>query len=445
MQEYNTQDEKIAAVKALWREWAISIGTLIAVIAFSTVLPPLVVTIVTLVAAWVLRTWAEAKFNDTSIMGCRRFAAIIARSLFISSLIMAGIDILFHTPLVDQLYEGPQINTSIPFVASLIIFPSALGMSILGRIYHGRSHFCHVCKTTHGYSPDEGFVGNFFHIQTRCQLNLMIYLSLAITVIDVLYYWFYYININISPSDRFFFVIMPVVLYLASLLYIWRHYYAVILDLKEQRDTPTVGVKPTIMRFLIIRDDMLLLDKGVHNLLDTPAECTLDVLYPSEHDAVLVFERMSGLKPSEFKMRRLYDNRTLSYRSTIHHYLVDVVGNYGEKMPEEWKLKGEWATLATIDRLMKMHMLSPALGAEIYRVYTIAMAWKTYDRAGRRQYPIRNYHPTFRLRDISRWDVDYNDLSWLDVASNNQDRRLWHIRRLWRRLFKVIPHSKRVG
>ena len=64
------------------------------------------------------------------------------------------------------------------------------------------------------------------------------------------------------------------------------------------------------------------------------------------------------------------------------------------------------------------------------------MAWKTYDRDGRRLYPIKNYRPTFRFRDFKTWDVDYNDLHWLDVATNNEDKPFYRLRRFWRKNFR---------
>jgi hypothetical protein len=62
------------------------------------------------------------------------------------------------------------------------------------------------------------------------------------------------------------------------------------------------------------------------------------------------------------------------------------------------------------------------------------MAWKTYDRQGRKLYPIKHYRPTFRLRDLKRWTVDYDDLFWLTVATNNQDRPFFRVRKIWQRI-----------
>lgn len=436
MKEYSTKEEKIAAVKSLWREWAIAFGAVTAVVVASTLIDSLWLAPVVLAVAWGLRSWAESTRRDHST-GCMRFAALTASALFVASLIMAAINILYDKWSPGILFDPTTVNPDIPFIASLIIFPLTALVSAIGLINHGKSHFCRVCKTTHGYRPEEGFVGNFFHIQTRRQLSMMICLSIIIAATDWAYYALYYINININSSDRFFFVIIPAVLYLASLAYVGHHYYAVILDIRSQDDSHTTAAKPVIMRFLIIHDDMLLLDRGLHNLLDTPAECTHEIAHVSIIDASSAFSRMSGLNHDDFTITELYHNKSLTYRSTIYHYLVNIPDDINLNDCPAWHLQGQWATLATIDRLMKMHALAPALGAEIFRVYTIAMAWKTYDRSGRRRYPIKNYRPTFRLRDIHKWDVDYNDNTWLDIATNNQDKHMWQLRHLWRRIFNL--------
>jgi len=75
----------------------------------------------------------------------------------------------------------------------------------------------------------------------------------------------------------------------------------------------------------------------------------------------------------------------------------------------------------------------------------MTMAWKTYDRNGRRLYPIRHYRPTFRLRDMPRWDVDYDDQTWFDVAINNEDHRFFRLRSFWNRLTGVFKRKAQPG
>ena len=58
---------------------------------------------------------------------------------------------------------------------------------------------------------------------------------------------------------------------------------------------------------------------------------------------------------------------------------------------------------------------------------------KPNDREGRRLYDIKHYQPTFRLRDLHKWDVDYDDETWLRVRQLNQDKPLWRLRSLFRK------------
>jgi hypothetical protein len=99
---------------------------------------------------------------------------------------------------------------------------------------------------------------------------------------------------------------------------------------------------------------------------------------------------------------------------------------------------GEWCTLDMVDRYSAAGRLSPQLSHELHRIHTIAMAWKTYDHKGNRLYPIKHYRPTFRLRDLPNWTVDYDDLSWLSIAENNEDSRFFYIRKYWRKLFGIF-------
>jgi hypothetical protein len=55
-------------------------------------------------------------------------------------------------------------------------------------------------------------------------------------------------------------------------------------------------------------------------------------------------------------------------------------------------------------------------------------------------YQIKNYKPTFRLRDIRNWDVDYNDHHWMTVTHINEDKLLYPILKIFMR--NATPQSK---
>ena len=52
----------------------------------------------------------------------------------------------------------------------------------------------------------------------------MLWLSLALTMIDWAYYYFFYINVNYNTPDRFYFTFMPAAIYLFSLVYMGVRY-----------------------------------------------------------------------------------------------------------------------------------------------------------------------------------------------------------------------------
>ena len=102
----------------------------------------------------------------------------------------------------------------------------------------------------------------------------------------------------------------------------------------------------------------------------------------------------------------------------------------------------KWFDAYMIDAAMAKGIIAAPLANELFRIHTITMAWKTYDRRGKRLYPIRHYRPTFRLGDLRGWKVDYDDTDWLAVAYNNEDRRFYHMRRFWNRMTNVLARGR---
>jgi len=437
MKDYSSTAQKIATIKALWNEWALTFGAATVTVVASTLVPSIWLAVLVAVISRALNSLA-LYYQKHRRTGCMRFATLMAKALFASAIIMVAINILLHTPLMEKLFNPATINTTIPFIASLIIFPSVAVFCAYGLCRGVNSKFCQRCKEIHGYSPEEGFIGNFFHTQTRRQLRMMLALSLLISVVDWSYYAIFYINVNLNAPDKFFFIVFPVSIYLLSLFYIGQRYFAIAEDItindRINSGTHTLAARENVARFLIVRDDRLLLCPGEHNLFDTPAETSVSKAEGIDDKlATSIFEKLSGVSADKFSVRKLYQNLSKTYQSTFYHYLVEIKGTHGSALPEGWKFRGIWTSLAEIDRLIKLHAISPALGAEIHRVYTLTMAHKTYDAQGRRLYPIKNYKPTFRLCDINKWDIDYDDVSWFDIANNNQDTPFWRLRNLWRR------------
>lgn len=93
--------------------------------------------------------------------------------------------------------------------------------------------------------------------------------------------------------------------------------------------------------------------------------------------------------------------------------------------------------MGNLRQLAQQGLLGRDLVSELMRIYKVAMAWKTYDEKGRRLYVIKHYKPTFRLRDIRKWDVDFNDYHWLAVDRTNEDKFWYPIKRLFNKRMRA--------
>ena len=179
----------------------------------------------------------------------------------------------------------------------------------------------------------------------------------------------------------------------------------------------------TLVRYLLFSGDCLLLSQNDNGDWDTPVLNVIDRTdceLPGEKASAMVEK---DLDSNDFTLRFLYQNGAYAHGANVLHYAVF--------LPEDSAVlpKAMRCSFDDIQRLLMADRLSPYITNELYRIHNITMAWKTYDRRGRRLYPIRHYKPTFRLRDLKDWDVDYNDIVWLRVAGNNEDKPLYHVRR----------------
>lgn len=127
----------------------------------------------------------------------------------------------------------------------------------------------------------------------------------------------------------------------------------------------------------------------------------------------------------------------MTYRNIFHFFaFVD-----NKEDITESKIHGEWFSLGELRQLMMQHLTGNDLNSEMARIYRIAMAWKTYDREGRRLYKFKHYRPTFRIKDIRNWEVDYNDGHWLSVGRLNEDSHLFRLRRFLKRIEDKIRRN----
>ena len=413
-------------VGSLWVNWAVAFGAIALELLLPRLMPKSWLPIPVFALAYAELVYMRTQQQRESL-SCTAMLRVSTLTLFWSAIVMLIINILNSKLLFDNIIDWSNTNKDIPFITCLIIFPTMIVMAL----WVMANGYMQVRQTPLGGGSElrqgNGVVSSLFSRESRYQVQLMLCIAIGFTGVEWWYYFKYYFNVNMNTPDVFFFNWMPIAFYCLSLFFVWSRYQniaAIIGPIAEHARGQGVMV-----RYLILSGDRMLLAINEHDRWDTPAVTHLGSLAATGDEAVReTFARISGCE--NFGMRFLYETGIDNLTPDVKHYAVFLDS---ENYPSKSALDS-WFTLDQIDRFIKTARLSADLTDEIYRIFTITMAWKTYDRQGRRLYPIKHYRPTFRLRDLKDWAVDYGDMSWMSIAEVNQDRPFFRARRLWRKI-----------
>ena len=411
-------------LRKLWSVWAVAGGALAVVLLFPLFLPKVWMPLIALTIGYALSRIA-AYMRHGVLSRCLAMIVVVKLTMYWSALIMLGINILRIYYTLDNFFPWSPTNAKIPFITGLIIFPvlSLLSLFVMLRGYSSKTY-----NITEDTVTGNGVLASVSQSETRYQVQLLLLIGVCMSAVDWWYFFTYYYNVNMNTPDRFFFNYMPIGMYLISLFFVWSRYRnlgAVIGPMTlNPRDR---GLE---VRYLILFDGQLLLQQNEFERWDTPAITFIDTVH-KDNDALIgsSFGNISGIE--DYEVKRLYVTPGFSADSTVEHYAVFVKSNY---IPSHWD-GSEWFSIGQIDGLIKHAEAAPDLADEIYRIYTITMAWKTYDLEGHRRYPIKKYRPPFRLSDLQEWTVDYGDLRWLRVSRNNQDKPFYRARKFFSKIF----------
>jgi uncharacterized membrane protein len=428
--------EKYAALATLLRQWALTWGILSIVVIFDPFVHGLWTAAICLVLGFILDRRSLHRFGRRP--PCLRMMTFGGYALIFSAFIMVTIIMLHKLDLMELLVDeshGAPVNASIPYIASLIIYPAMAG-TMIGALYRfGKHNFCAQCPISHCDVSCARFTLGLVHQEERYQIVISLILSLTLTAVTWAYYFIGYININFNMPDMIFFMVIPVAFTIIATIDLVNRYRVIHTRVNTSTPDFVIRTNTSTLRFLVIKEDRILLDTSIFNPIEKDTPAMVNINYDAtltDEEACREFAKISGIEPSYIK--RLYVSPGPVDRSNTYHFgvvLDDVDG---------LKLSGQWTALDTIDRLWREGLLTMSLIGEIHRVYMVTMAWKTYDINGKRLYPIKNYHPTFKLSNFRDWDVDYSDTTWLKVAENNEDRRLWSVRRFIRKILGSDKH-----
>lgn len=419
---------------SMWRNWSVSMGMACAVIVLSPFVSKSLLPLVALLLVAVLMILMRRNRN-AGRPTCFRVPYIVTCTLFITAALMVLLNLTYNHMEIE--WSGQPLNPDQPFISNLIMAPVFVIVSAVYLAGGMNSRFCRECSAHIGSAADRGFMGRILAKEATMQTRFLFVMSLLIAAVEWGYYFIYFVTVNLNRPDMFFFFWLPVIVYLLSLVYFGFRYYSMWVYYCHNDELSIIERNSSSsLRYLIISGDLLYLKKSDrigdkdYGEYDTPARIQLPFRSRiTEYDAKTDFKMLSGV--SDCFMRFLYESSNLCTLNNAFHYLCYLDD---KSMIEGSRISGgEWLSLSAVDRLMRDRSLSYDLSAEIMRIYKVAMAWKTYDRQGRRLYKIKNYNPTFRFCDIKDWDVDFNDRNWLLVSANNEDRPFFRLRRLWQK------------
>lgn len=363
-----------------------------------------------------------------------RVAGAVGTALILSAAVMVAI--LWVGDQWEPGWLKPQPrNHSIPYIAILIVAPMMALTSFWQRWCASSIAERERYRVKFGTYAERDFLEKLYMQESSLQLETLFAISLAVGVAAWVYYFKFYINVNINSPDTFFFVIAPSVLMAASWVYFFRRYRGMWSYYCRNEELDRESGFHTDVRYLVVAGDSLYLTpESPGSPTDTPVKCHLP--FTTRFDDFFALDRfksLAGVTPEKIRFAYI-DENTVTLSNTLHY----ICFFDSEDKLDGIKVPGAFYSMERVWRMVRDGEASPVLESELRRIYTVAVTWKTYTPSGMRLYAIRNYRPTFRLRDMHKWDVDYNDKNWLAVATVNQDKPFWRVRKFLCRYFNVI-------
>lgn len=429
----------------LWLNWVLGLGSVTLLILLSLWVKPLYMPFVAFGMQFIL--FLMIKWNrEKKLPVCYVYPFVVSRTLFWSGVVMLVINILYSRWFSHIIFDQNTINHEIPFICSLIVSPIAFACCLWAHTHQRTLSFCRDCKMRSGTPAERGFLGMIFTREGQYQIFVAMWIAIGVCATAWPYYLLTYVNDSLTVPDRFVFFWMQLFLWLASIVYmglrylgIWAYYC------QNIEGSPTRHGRSTQLRFIVICDNMICLrhpqvgaevaEPGAH-YFDTPESSFIPWRenVPMT-DAITAFRNHTDIFDTD--IRFYYSNISGNADCNIFHYFAFLTASQREKFSAE-NPDCIWVTFRDVAKMINDHRLAPLMSAEITRLYTMAMAWKTYLPNGKRRYRIKHYKPTFHLEDIKTWDVDFNDPTWLYVADNNQDTPFYTFRRFWRKYINGV-------
>lgn len=415
----------------MWRNWVVPVGLMTLIFFVTLIVPKYAVCTVCAICALVLYYISKrrAKKIDLRMLVSTPGQIVIVLAL---SAVALFLTVYMTSDYEGYEYSGQEFNPDIPVVAPIVILLITVIVTGTGLILklNQRRMRAYTASSTARTSLTM-HRARMLNREATYHARMLFWVSLSLLIIGCIYRLTLYINDGYSTRDIAVFAVVPALTFLGTLIFLALRYYALFTYYCRNDFLRVIDQGgATRVRYLIINNDRIYLRKldieGVVRY-DTPVTYTLPYRRKiMQFDAITLLRDTSGLDTRYVDIMEAYESAKTEVMHNEFHFFCFA------RMPHNIESAfegGEWYTLGNVKRLYDHGILTPDFVAELHRITTIVLAWKAYDRNGQRLYKIRNYRPTFRISDLGKWDVDYNDLHWLTVARLNQDKPFFRLRR----------------
>ncbi len=436
----NLRHENLEGIFRLWLNWVMVAGAISLLVVLSLWMPPAAVPVVAIMIQMGFFMLVKAN-RRKKLPSCYILPFLAARIFFWTAVVMVVVLMLYSRHLIETIFEGDTINTEIPFITVLVIGPVTVAVTLFAVVRGGKLRFCRDCKIRNGFPAERGFLGNLFSQEGKYQTRMLLNVSALVTLVGWVYYFLAYVNVNLNEPDRLVFFWTPLAVFVITIVMMAVRYMGLCNYYEEHFEGSGQQMRrSTLIRFIIIADNTIVVrppqadpDMNI-NFADTCYDTPASLIIPHRQkigldEAHSIFRDLMGINA---EIRPMYVTDNGNADCNIFHFICFL----SEKEASSLALARPeliFASIYQMGRLIDTRQTAKLLSAEVYRLHTMAMAWKTYDSQGQRRYRIKHYQPTFRLRDVHKWQIDYNDNNWLSVNEFNADKPFYRLRRFWKK------------
>lgn len=423
-----------------WKNLSVGLLSIIAIMAFSKLLPFYLSPIIALIGAAVLYTML---YNNK--LGGNQSCMLVPYSIFFCLISYSFVTIILNVLYAWGIILPPRelVFFNDPYVPSLMMNPICFLTILVMYVRRNKLNICTDCQLHRGNAYERGKLGNILNYESHFQLRNLLVLFGILSVIVWVYYLVFYINITVNARDWYMFTWLTIIAFVIDEVYFMFRYYNLYLDLKENNEIITPSelrdmTAKTYLRFYVVCGNNIYVDtqavdpkRPFQTIMDTPFFTKRSVNGITIPEVKRIIGKMTGVDGGDLRFffgRKLPD---LDRHSLLRYfYFLDgEIADY-----PDLRVRGEWMDFDKIKRIYSTapSKLSSIAVADITRLATIILTEKIFDEHGFRKSKIRNYRPNFNLYDVRNSDLDFQDDKWLKISMFNSDTRMFRLKRWWR-------------